>query len=178
MTDTTASAAGERDAMHDAVHDPDTTTDAHPARGTATDAAAAAVQAITRASRILERASTELSLTDFRMLSAISDGEARATRLAARLAVGKPAVSAGVDSLERRGYITRSRVESDQRASALSLTEAGVEVHDRVEADMVMRLRALCARMDDGDELIGLLGRLGEAIEEFMREHVALRGRV
>jgi DNA-binding MarR family transcriptional regulator len=137
--------------------------------------AAAAVQAITRISRVLERASAELSLADFRMMSAIADGEARATRLAARLAVGKPAVSAGVDSLERRGYIERSRVEGDQRASALSLTPAGVQAHHRVEAEMVRRLRTLCERTEGGDELIVLLGRLGDAVEGVMAEHIAER---
>jgi DNA-binding MarR family transcriptional regulator len=135
----------------------------------------AAVQAITRVSRMLERASAELSLADFRMLSAIADGEARATRLAARLAVGKPAVSAGVDSLERRGYIERSRVEGDQRASALSLTPAGVQAHQRVQAEMVRRLRALCERTEGGDQLIVLLGRLGDAVEGVMAEHIAER---
>lgn len=137
--------------------------------------AAAAVQAITRVSRVLERASAELSLADFRMLSAIADGEARATRLAARLAVGKPAVSAGVDSLERRGYIERSRVEGDQRASALSLTPAGVQAHQRVEAEMIRRLRTLCERTEGGDELIVLLGRLDDAVEGVMAEHIAER---
>jgi DNA-binding MarR family transcriptional regulator len=136
-------------------------------------AVAAAVQAITRVSRMLERASGELSLADFRMLSAIAGGEARATRLAARLAVGKPAVSAGVDSLVRRGYVERSRVEGDQRASALSLTPAGFDVHARVEAEMVQRLRRLCERTEGGDELIELLGRLGGAVEEVMAEHTA-----
>jgi DNA-binding MarR family transcriptional regulator len=136
---------------------------------------AAAVQAITRVSRMLERASAELSLADFRMLSAIADGEARATRLAARLAVGKPAVSAGVDSLERRGYIERSRVEGDQRASALSLTPAGVQARQRVEAEMVRRLRALCERTEGGDQLIALLGRLDDAVEAVMAEHIAER---
>jgi len=145
---------------------------------TTDDAAiAAAVQAITRASRMLERASTELSLADFRMLSAIADGEARATRLAARLAVGKPAVSAAVDSLVRRGLVERSRVDGDQRASALSMTQAGVHARTQAEAAMMLRLRALCERTEGGDELIRLLGRLGDAIEDTVSEHAALRGR-
>ncbi|HEY5221793.1 MAG TPA: MarR family transcriptional regulator [Microbacteriaceae bacterium] len=136
-------------------------------------ALAAAVQALTRASRVLERASSELSLSDFRMLSAIADGEARATRLAARLAVGKPTVSAGIDSLERRRFVSRSSVEGDQRASALSLTDAGEDIRNRVEEAMMRRLEQLCARTPDGPGIVAALEHLGGAIEAVMTERAA-----
>lgn len=136
-------------------------------------ALAAAVQALTRASRLLERASSELSLSDFRMLSAIADGEARASRLAARLAVGKPTVSAGIDSLERRGFVVRSSVEGDQRASALSLTNAGEDIRNRVEQAMMQRLEQLCARTPDAASVVAALDQLGGAIEAVMTERAA-----
>lgn len=104
------------------------------------------------------------------MLSAIAGGEARASRLAARLAVGKPTVSAAVDSLLGRGYIVRQPVEGDQRASALSLTEAGVDIRNRSEAEMVRRLEQLCERTPDGSGVVASLGQLGDAIESAMTE--------
>src|SRR5256885_8721907 len=62
-----------------------------------------AVRALARASSVLERASSELSLAHYRVLAAISSGSAMASRIADRLAVGKPTISAAVEALERRG---------------------------------------------------------------------------
>lgn len=132
------------------------------------DAAARAVQALTRAARFLERASNELSPADFRVLSAIADGEARASRLAQRLAIGRPTVSASIDSLVRRGLVIRSVVVDDQRASSLSLTVEGAAVRNRVEVEMIRRLELLCERVHDGTTLIETLTRLGAAIESVM----------
>ncbi|MEO8906584.1 MAG: MarR family winged helix-turn-helix transcriptional regulator [Microbacteriaceae bacterium] len=144
----------------------------------ASDAAAlaAAVQAITRAYRVLERASSDLSLAEFRMLSAIAAGEARASRLAARLAVGKPTVSAGIESLVRRGFVERADVVGDQRASALSLTDVGVAARERAEVEMAARLRELCERAPDPACVVDALGQLGDAIEATM-EHVMAKRR-
>jgi hypothetical protein len=40
---------------------------------------------------------------------------------------------------------------------------------------MVRRLRALCERTEGGDQLIALLGRLDDAVEAVMAEHIAER---
>src|SRR2546421_10046018 len=66
-----------------------------------------AVRALARASSVLERASSELSLAHYRVLAAISSGSAMASRIADRLAVGKPTISAAVEALERRGGLGR-----------------------------------------------------------------------
>src|SRR5262249_17877418 len=65
--------------------------------GRVTEALDGAVQALARLSRLLERAAAPLSLADYRALAAILAGEERASRLAERLAVGKPSISATVD---------------------------------------------------------------------------------
>ena len=82
------------------------------------------MRGLARAARILERVSGELSLAHYRVLSAIAGGDERASRVAERLALGKPAVSAAVESLSQRGLIARSEVAGDQRAAALRLTDA------------------------------------------------------
>jgi DNA-binding MarR family transcriptional regulator len=124
-----------------------------------------AVRALARASRVLERASGELSLAHYRVLSAIATGDERASRVAARLALGKPAVSATVDALCQRGLLTRSDVEGDQRAFALHLTGTGEAILAAVEAEMTARLDELCARTPDGGRLLESLGWLGAAID-------------
>jgi len=129
-----------------------------------------AVRALARASSVLERASSELSLAHYRVLAAISSGSAMASRIADRLALGKPAVSAAVDSLERRGLLERLAVEGDQRAATLRLTPAGERLLAEVEGEMTARLDDLCRRVPDRARLLEALAWLGEAIDARMAE--------
>jgi DNA-binding MarR family transcriptional regulator len=129
-----------------------------------------AVRALARASRVMERTSEELSFADYRVLSAIEAGEERASRLAHRLAVGKPTISATVDSLHKRGLILRNSVESDARATSLALTEEGRSLVHSMEERMVEKLAVLADRTDDADAVVRALGSLGDAIEQSMQE--------
>ena len=132
-----------------------------------------AVRALARASRMLERASSELSLAHYRVLSAVASGDERASRLARRLAVGKPAISAAVDALCARGLLERLGVAGDQRAAALRLTSAGEQTLARVETEMVRRVDDLCARTPDGALVLATLSWLGDAIDEARAEREA-----
>jgi DNA-binding MarR family transcriptional regulator len=129
-----------------------------------------AVRALARASRMLERASPELSLAHYRVLAAVASGDERASRVARRLAVGKPTISATVDALCRRGLLVRSGVAGDQRAAALALTAAGSALLARVETEMVRRIEETCARTPDGARLVQSLVWLGAAIDEMRVE--------
>lgn len=135
---------------------------------------AEAVRALARASRIMERASGELSLAHYRVLAAIASGDERASRIAARLALGKPTISASVESLCQRGLLTRG-VEVDQRVAVLRLTDAGRAVLEGVETEMISRLEALRERLPGGDHLIESLVWLGRAIDEEMAQRLADR---
>jgi DNA-binding MarR family transcriptional regulator len=134
-----------------------------------------AVRALARASRLLERASSELSLAHYRVLAAIASGDVRATRIATRLAVGKPAISAAVESLCQRGLLARSVVKGDQRAAALHLTPSGREVLDRVEGAMTRQLAELSAFIPDPRQLFESLVWLDAAIEADLTERTAPR---
>jgi DNA-binding MarR family transcriptional regulator len=125
-----------------------------------------AVRALARASRLLERASGELNLAHYRVLSAIASGDERASRIAARLAIGKPTVSATVESLCRRGLLVRSRIDGDQRVAALHLTLEGERLLARVEAAMVERITDLGDRTPDGEQLLHSLVWMGAAIDD------------
>src|SRR5580658_7645278 len=120
-----------------------------------------AVRALTRASKIMERASGGLSLAHYRVLSAVAGGDERASRVAARLALGKPTVSSSVEALCSRGLLARSGVATDQRAIQLSLTRAGRELLAGVQAAMTAELEALAARTGRRDDVIGALVALG-----------------
>jgi DNA-binding MarR family transcriptional regulator len=134
-----------------------------------------AVRALARATRVLERASEELSLAHYRVLSAVASGDERASRVANRLAIGKPTVSAAVDALVQRGLLVRSVVDEDQRVAALHLTSDGVALLARVEAEMIRRIDDLCARTPDGRQLLESLVWLGIAIDDVAAQRAAAR---
>ena len=129
-----------------------------------------AVRALARASRFLERASDELSLAHYRILSAVASGDERASRVAHRLSLGKPTVSAAVDALTQRGLLARSDVKDDQRGTTLSLTTDGTALLARVEADMIGRLHRVMALLPESDEVLHALVQLGAAIDEMRAE--------
>lgn len=129
-----------------------------------------AVRALARASRIVERAADGLSFADYRVLATISSGEERASRLAQRLEIGKPAISATVDSLHRRGLIRRDAVEGDGRATSLALTDQGSELFERMEGRMARQLELVAGRADDPAALIAALATLNDAVERTVQE--------
>jgi DNA-binding MarR family transcriptional regulator len=138
-------------------------------------AAVDAVRALARASRLLERATGELSLSHYRVLAAVASGEERASRMAARLALGRPAISAAVESLCQRGLLTRVEVEGDARAVGLELSAQGRQVLLEAEAEMVRRIEELAGRTPDPARLLQSLAWLGPAIDQVHDEGRAAR---
>jgi DNA-binding MarR family transcriptional regulator len=130
----------------------------------------AAVRALARASRILERVSGGLNPAQYRVLSTIASGDERASRVAARLALGKPTISATVDSLCQRGLLTRTGEDADQRVAVLRLTDAGRELLDGVETEMVDRMTDLRTRTPGGEQLVPSLVWLGKALDDLYEE--------
>lgn len=148
-----------------------------PTRGRELDeTAVAAIRGLARVSRMLEKASTELSLANYRVLAAIGSGDERASRVGRNLVLGKPTVSATVDSLCQRGLVSRSSVGDDHRAVALKLTVEGQAVLDRVERAMIERISDLSARTPDGPRLMEALSWLGGAMDDALVQHAAVDG--
>ncbi|HSY15081.1 MAG TPA: MarR family winged helix-turn-helix transcriptional regulator [Jatrophihabitantaceae bacterium] len=135
--------------------------------------AARAILAVVQVSRMLERSSPELSLAHYRVLSAVAAGDGRASRLARRLALGKPAISAAVEALCRRGLLLRGGVDGDQRAAALSLTAEGSAILDAAQAEMIAVVARLCSRTADGARVMESLAALGAAFDEVVVERMA-----
>jgi DNA-binding MarR family transcriptional regulator len=134
-----------------------------------------AVRALARLARLLERSTGELSLAHYRVLAAIAEGDQRASRLAERLALGRPAISAAVESLAQRGLLERCAVEGDLRGISLRLTAAGRKQLDEVESAAGRELRALAARTGEPDALLRVLAGLGPALEQAAAERHAAR---
>lgn len=144
-------------------------------RSNETDGKRQAIRTLARLARVLERSSGDLNLAHYRVLAAIADGEERASRVADRLALGKPTVSAAVESLCGRGLLARADAVDDGRAATLSLTPAGEAALAEVERGMLARLEDLVGRIPDGDRALESLGRLGPALDEVAAERLARR---
>lgn len=65
--------------------------------------------------------------------------------LAADLLLDKSTTSRVVATLERKGYVTRVTHPDDGRAVVLSVTAAGLRLHDRIRKDLVEEERQLLA---------------------------------
>ncbi len=135
-----------------------------------------AVRALVGAARVLERASGELSLAQYRVLASVAAGDERASRIAARLALGKPTISATVESLRRRGLLTRAAVDDDQRAATLRLTDDGRAVLDAAERAMLDRLGELAARTAEPAAVLAALRALDGAVDGYLADRAAARG--
>ena len=134
-----------------------------------------AIRALARVARLLERSSGDLNLAHYRVLSAIAEGSERASRVADRLALGKPTVSAAVESLTKRGLLLREDVADDRRAATLTLTPAGEEALVAVDREMLGCLDELLARTPDPARVLQSLGQLGTALDEVAAERSARR---
>lgn len=118
---------------------------------------------------------TGLSLADFRVLSAVAEGEARASRLAHRLALGKPAISSTVESLVRRGLLRREAHDADLRATQLVLTEEGAAARVDAESALVSVVVALVSDTTDPAATLAALAALEPAIERRQQAVAATR---
>ncbi len=94
----------------------------------------AAVLAIMRLSRALDCAPTGLTPPQYRILKLAGAGGERSTRLAQRLAVAKPTLTAIADGLVAAGYAVREPEPGDRRVVRLSLTAAGRAAVERADA--------------------------------------------
>ncbi len=134
-----------------------------------------AIRALARVARLLERSSGDLNLAHYRVLSAIAEGSERASRVADRLALGKPTVSAAVESLTRRGLLLREDAADDRRAATLTLTPAGEEALAAVDREMLGYLDDLLGRTADPAQILDSLGQLGKALDDVAAERAARR---
>jgi DNA-binding MarR family transcriptional regulator len=124
------------------------------------------VLTLARMARVLERACTDLTLAQYRLVAMIADGAERASHLAGELALTKPTVSATIDTLVERGLVVREAVDGDRRAIRLTVTEAGATALGRAESSMRERLDDVVARVDDPARLRESLAQLQSALDQ------------
>src|SRR5438270_3694390 len=133
------------------------------------------VRTLARLARMLERGAGDLSLPQFRVLALVDEGGERASHLAERLAVAKPTVTAVVDGLVERGYLSRSADADDRRATRITLTPAGRRALWDAEEAMEQRLEDVLAHADDAGEIAEALADLELALDRMRAERLARR---
>lgn len=126
------------------------------------------VRTIARLARLIERADTDLSLPQYRVLAMVAAGDERATRLANRLNLAKPTITAMVESLVERGLIRREEVAGDRRAVSLQITPGGEAALEAAEAAMIGRVEPMLDRLDapDREIVLGAIELLQGALDE------------
>jgi DNA-binding MarR family transcriptional regulator len=135
------------------------------------------VRGLARLARMLERNCQELTLSQYRVLIMVATGDQRASKLAGRLALSKPTITAAVDGLVERGYLKRSEVAADRRASQLDLTPAGQAALVSTDKSMVAALERLLARCDDPALALSGVAQLSAALDELAAEQKVQGGR-
>jgi len=93
-----------------------------------------AVLTVMRLFRALERIDTGLTAQQYRILKLAGAGGERSARLAERLAVAKPTLTAIADGLVAAGYARRDPEPGDRRVVRLCLTESGHAAVGRADA--------------------------------------------
>lgn len=91
----------------------------------ADDGLLSALDATLWLARVIERTPAPLTTAQFRMMRRAAAGGERAARLAERLAVRKPTLTAIADGLVAAGMLIREADSTDRRGVRLQLTEEG-----------------------------------------------------
>ena len=128
-----------------------------------------AIMVILRLFRGLECVDAGLTPSQYRIMKLAGAGGERSTRLAQRLAVAKPTLTATADGLVAAGYACRAAEPGDRRVVRLSLTPAGHAALDRADAAYTGWLGQLLDGTGDPQAVLDALGLLGSAMTEARR---------
>jgi len=136
---------------------------------------ARAVRALALAARALERAAAvrDLTLAQFRVLALIAAGDERSSLLADRLAVAKPTITAVVDGLVERGFVSREAVAGDRRSIRVTVTPSGTAALVDAQDEMTDALERIFAHVGDRKAVIAALVDLDDALA--LRSQARLR---
>lgn len=99
------------------------------------------------------------------------NGSCTVTGLAEAFCVGKSAVTAIVNRLAERGYITRAVDAADRRVITLTLSEEGVSVQERFEQKIHELLASFLGRFDaeEVEAFLSIYEKLAAIIQEIDR---------
>jgi DNA-binding MarR family transcriptional regulator len=128
-----------------------------------------AILVILRLFRDLECIDAGLTPSQYRIMKLAGAGGERSTRLAQRLAVAKPTLTATADGLVAAGYAVRAAEPGDRRVVRLSLTPAGRAALDRADAAYSAWLGELLEATGEPATVLDAFSLLETALAEVRR---------
>jgi DNA-binding MarR family transcriptional regulator len=137
-----------------------------------------AILVILRLNRALDCVDAGLTPAQYRIMKLAGAGGERSTRLAQRLAVAKPTLTALADGLVAAGYASRTAEPGDRRVVRLTLTEAGQAALDRADAAYAAWLTGLLTATGEPATVLAALGQLDSALTETRRARKNEDGKV
>lgn len=121
---------------------------------------------IAQLARVVESSLGGLTLTAYRILSLVAEGNERSSQIAGRLALARPTVSNAVDQLVERGFIERGSTSEDRRAVVLTVTKAGRKALAEADASIAERLLPVFERLEDPAAALESMERVYGAVVE------------
>lgn len=118
----------------------------------------------------------DLSLSQYRVLGLLSEGMTLPSSMAERLDVRRPSITAVVDGLVSRGYVTRTHEEGDRRQVTHTITDEGRTSLLAADRSVDARLRAIVHYLDDEgevEEAFRGLALWGKALSNWRRSKAA-----
>jgi DNA-binding MarR family transcriptional regulator len=134
------------------------------------------VLTIMRLFRGLERVQAGLTPQQYRILKLAGAGGERSARLAERLAVAKPTLTATADGLVAAGYVRRDAEPSDRRVVRLCLTPAGHAALERADAAYCAWLDRLLGATADAEQVLDAFATIDSALEDLRRSRATTAG--
>lgn len=92
-----------------------------------------------------------LSLSQYRVMAYLAEGERVASALAGGVSVTRPSVTALMDGLEEKGLIERRRSEGDRRVVKAVLTPRGIKALAKADEAARSRIAMLADHLDESD---------------------------
>ncbi len=131
------------------------------------------VMILLRLFRALERVDTDLTPQQYRILKLAGAGGERSAKLAERLAVAKPTLTAIADGLVAAGYARRETEPGDRRVVRLCLTDSGRAAVERADAAYCGWLDQLLAETSAPEAVLHALDTLNEAMDDVRRARIS-----
>lgn len=147
-------------------------TERPPSKSPSVDVKLEAARVLARLTRSVEKACSDsgLSLSQYRLLLFISLQPQLMSDLASRAQVSRPAITDGVDALEKLGLLKRSAVVGDRRATSLELTSKGAKTLEKAEKSILARLDAYLDNKETAKAIASIGKILDRRLEEKLRE--------
>ena len=133
-------------------------------------ALAAYGRSIAQLARAVENSLGGLTLSAYRILSLVAEGNERSSQIAGRLALARPTISNAVDQLVERGLLQRGANPDDRRAVVLTVTDAGRTAIGEADRAIAERLRPIFDRLDDPAAVLGAMEQVMAAAGEVRAE--------